>query len=164
MTPAGIEPATFRFVAQHFNHCATAFPKSSFTAALFVQADGMIIRWLNANQRSSVSKTKTRSTSNVRSEVPTAIPPNEDKGLLQHFNVSFCIYLATFQRIVARTSSRSRSLHFWSFYQYSTTITSWSSGQGLWLLTMRSRVRFPVLPLKFFFAGKDSRGDHGLGS
>jgi len=26
MTPAGIEPATFRFVAQHLNHCATAFP------------------------------------------------------------------------------------------------------------------------------------------
>ena len=24
MTPSGIEPATFRFVAQHFNHCATA--------------------------------------------------------------------------------------------------------------------------------------------
>jgi len=27
MTPAGIEPATFRFVAQHLNHCATAFPQ-----------------------------------------------------------------------------------------------------------------------------------------
>ena len=26
-TPAGIEPATFRFVAQHLNHCATAVPK-----------------------------------------------------------------------------------------------------------------------------------------
>ena len=26
MTPAGIEPATFRFVAQHFIHCATAVP------------------------------------------------------------------------------------------------------------------------------------------
>ena len=26
MTPSGIEPATFRFVAQHFNHCATAVP------------------------------------------------------------------------------------------------------------------------------------------
>ena len=26
MTPTGIEPATFRFVAQHFNHCATAVP------------------------------------------------------------------------------------------------------------------------------------------
>ena len=24
MKPAGIEPATFRFVAQHINHCATA--------------------------------------------------------------------------------------------------------------------------------------------
>ena len=24
MTPSGIEPAIFRFVAQHFNHCATA--------------------------------------------------------------------------------------------------------------------------------------------
>ena len=26
MTPAGIEPATFRFVAQHLNHYATAVP------------------------------------------------------------------------------------------------------------------------------------------
>ena len=26
VTPAGIEPATFRFVAQHLNHCATAVP------------------------------------------------------------------------------------------------------------------------------------------
>jgi len=25
-TPAGIEPATFRFVAQHLNHCDTAVP------------------------------------------------------------------------------------------------------------------------------------------
>jgi len=24
MTPSGIKPATFRFVAQHLNHCATA--------------------------------------------------------------------------------------------------------------------------------------------
>jgi hypothetical protein len=30
MTPSGIEPATFRFVAQHLNHCATAIP-STFT-------------------------------------------------------------------------------------------------------------------------------------
>ena len=27
MTPAGIEPATFRFVSQHLNHCATAVPQ-----------------------------------------------------------------------------------------------------------------------------------------
>ena len=26
MTPAGIERATFKFVAQHLNHCATAVP------------------------------------------------------------------------------------------------------------------------------------------
>ena len=26
MTPSGIEPATFRFVTQHLNHCATAVP------------------------------------------------------------------------------------------------------------------------------------------
>jgi len=26
MTPSGIEPATFRFVAQHLNHCATPVP------------------------------------------------------------------------------------------------------------------------------------------
>ena len=29
VTPAGIEPATFRFVAQHLNHCATAVPDNS---------------------------------------------------------------------------------------------------------------------------------------
>jgi len=28
MTPNGIEPAAFRFVAQHLNHCATAVPDS----------------------------------------------------------------------------------------------------------------------------------------
>ena len=31
MTPAGIEPATFRFVAQHLNHCTTAVPNGSNT-------------------------------------------------------------------------------------------------------------------------------------
>jgi len=32
LTPAGIEPATFRFVAQHLNHCAKdRMPKKIFT-------------------------------------------------------------------------------------------------------------------------------------
>jgi len=26
LTPAGIEPVTYRYVAQHLNHCATAVP------------------------------------------------------------------------------------------------------------------------------------------
>ena len=29
LTPAGIEPATFRFIAQHLYHCATAVPIES---------------------------------------------------------------------------------------------------------------------------------------
>jgi len=41
MTPAGIEPATLRFVAQHLNHCATAGPlrlySVLFTFGCFVQ-------------------------------------------------------------------------------------------------------------------------------
>ena len=33
MTPAAIEPATSRFVAQHLNHCATAAPGPLTVAA-----------------------------------------------------------------------------------------------------------------------------------
>jgi len=40
---------------------------------------------------------------------------------------------------------------------------SWSSGQSLCLLIVRSRVRFPVLPWEFSLKGEDFRGDHGLG-
>jgi hypothetical protein len=32
MTPAGIEPETFRFVAQYLNHCATAEQKAVLLA------------------------------------------------------------------------------------------------------------------------------------
>jgi len=32
LTPAEIETATFRFVAQHLNHCATAVPRKSEVA------------------------------------------------------------------------------------------------------------------------------------
>ena len=35
MTPAGIEPATFRFVAQHLNHCATAVPYYMWYKSVF---------------------------------------------------------------------------------------------------------------------------------
>ena len=37
-----------------------------------------------------------------------------------------------------------------TLYINKTRPASWSSGQGLWLLIMRSRVRFPVLPWEFF--------------
>ena len=36
MTPSGIEPATFRFVAQHLNYCATAVPtKGTYVTVFF---------------------------------------------------------------------------------------------------------------------------------
>jgi hypothetical protein len=41
---------------------------------------------------------------------------------------------------------------------------SWLEGQSFWLLTMRSRVRFSVLPWEFSLTGEDPRSEHGLGS
>ena len=35
MTQAGMEPATFRFVAQHLNHCAAAVPKREMCVMIF---------------------------------------------------------------------------------------------------------------------------------
>ena len=35
MTPAGIDPAIFRFVAQYPNHCATAVPNSYMYKPIF---------------------------------------------------------------------------------------------------------------------------------
>ena len=44
MTPSGIEPATFRFVAQHLNHCATAVPLCYYTESNLKKE--MRLRWL----------------------------------------------------------------------------------------------------------------------
>jgi len=41
MTPAGIEPATFRFVAQHLNHCATAVPTYFMPNIFFLESYGL---------------------------------------------------------------------------------------------------------------------------
>ena len=38
-TPAGIEPATFRFIAQHLNHCATAVPPYWFVVGFYLPTD-----------------------------------------------------------------------------------------------------------------------------
>ena len=40
MTQAGIEPATFRFVAQHLNHCATAVPNRNEYQEYFLVGKG----------------------------------------------------------------------------------------------------------------------------
>jgi hypothetical protein len=36
MTPSGIEPATFRFVAQNLNHCATAVPRMATCGRIYL--------------------------------------------------------------------------------------------------------------------------------
>ena len=42
MTPAGIEPATFRFVAQHLDHCTTAVPKKEGIYVKFVFINALL--------------------------------------------------------------------------------------------------------------------------
>jgi len=42
MTPAGIEPATFRFVAQQINHCAIAVPASKGQMGFNLAFKGLI--------------------------------------------------------------------------------------------------------------------------
>jgi len=37
LTPTGIEPASFQFVAQHFNHCATAVPSMNIVLGIRLQ-------------------------------------------------------------------------------------------------------------------------------
>ena len=46
LTPAGIEPATFRFVAQHLNHCATAAPCCTVDIQIIVLSICVfLLRW-----------------------------------------------------------------------------------------------------------------------
>jgi len=47
LTPAGIEPATFRFVAQHLNHCATAVP--TFAAVVQYNSFSLHKKWVMQN-------------------------------------------------------------------------------------------------------------------
>ena len=49
ITPSGIEPATFRFVAQNLNHCATAVPppldkeKNKFSTFMYLTSCGRVL-------------------------------------------------------------------------------------------------------------------------
>ena len=49
MTPAGIEPATFRFVAQHLKHCATAVLNEMYNLTL--QRDKALSNYLETGRR-----------------------------------------------------------------------------------------------------------------
>jgi len=52
MTPSGVEPATFRFVAQHLNHCATAVP---ILQASTFQKHSLILQYSISNRYVSFS-------------------------------------------------------------------------------------------------------------
>ena len=62
-------------------------------------------------------------------DLPSTIHP---WNLIKHLSIRLCVYIYIYRP------------------------ASWSNGQSLRLLIMRSRVRFPVLPWEFFLAGKDS--------
>ena len=44
LTPAGIEAATLRFVAQHLNYCATAVPSVTSNVSKFVALKSHLIQ------------------------------------------------------------------------------------------------------------------------
>jgi len=46
MTPSGIEPATFRFVAQHLNHWATAVPGLSVPVQNSETESEFLMKWV----------------------------------------------------------------------------------------------------------------------
>ena len=45
LTPAGIEPVTFRIVAQHLNHCATTDPMQSIVMIINEAQNIQDIEW-----------------------------------------------------------------------------------------------------------------------
>ena len=50
MTPTGIEPATFQFVAQNLNRCATAVPRPYITKRNIVIVNFLFVTLLDSGQ------------------------------------------------------------------------------------------------------------------
>ena len=75
LTPAGIEPAAFRFVAQHLNHCATAVPYKEF-----IRVSNKTVKLREACFRGRTSNGWLRSTSNLLS-VKNCLPEVKGKAV-----------------------------------------------------------------------------------
>ena len=59
MTPSGIKPATFRFVAQHLNHCATAVPSTRAMGEENCHPTMNSFLWENLCRKSSAAEGQT---------------------------------------------------------------------------------------------------------
>ena len=87
MTPAGIEPATFRFVAQHFNHCATAVPLCilysslcTITLPFYVTQPGVLTASQNKPQRRVFLKTHKNVTQGTSVNLPFGLDERGNVG------------------------------------------------------------------------------------
>jgi len=81
VTPSGIEPATFQFLAQHLNHWATAVPETYFIRSLFNDAllnvnknptDATLCRYLFTAKSLYMFRVSEHPSSGVLKTVPAA--------------------------------------------------------------------------------------------
>jgi hypothetical protein len=79
--------------------------------------------------------------------------------IITHFLVTFTVYV-----MIQMWSQGARIAVLYVHFHFIFRPASWSSCQSFWLLIMRSRVRFSVLPWGVFLEVEDFHGDHGLGS
>jgi len=56
LTPTGIEPATFRFVAQHLNHCAIAVPGYPVRAISISKPNSVKLQFVGMHEERSLRK------------------------------------------------------------------------------------------------------------
>ena len=71
LTPAGIEPGTFRFVAQHLNHCATAVPQKicNFAQLKNQSSNKLNMKWLTDEDSEFDIETKSASLNNIGASI-----------------------------------------------------------------------------------------------
>ena len=98
MTLAGIEPATFRFVAQHLNHCATAVPRPESQVNIDCILIGILIvslwRWqfvrpivnwhMRQRQRAPCKRHKWQNTQNSKVSASSTLGKNTKCNRTQH--------------------------------------------------------------------------------
>ena len=93
MTPAGIEPTIFRFVAQHRNHCATAVPQNYVIAASNTSSQPFMIcmQYVYKHMSRSLWSAGISSWGNVRRVSCRAVPKHVEVRYLHELYFIKCI-------------------------------------------------------------------------